>query len=179
MINLVKDGAAVKMIFTDSQYYLYGTGEILIPKNSLILVLDESDAITFRKAVTYDIFVSAPESQWSKSRSDIVAFYKENMVGSLSASGGDIVIDEDTIRLITDDALSDTSFHPVKNYVIKSEMDKKADKEDTFADGEYIWDSASQKMILRYYNVDGVAIDDIELFDTNANGQILLPNITF
>lgn len=82
MVNLAKlDDSAVKFTFTDSQHYLTGDGEITVPLNSLILVLDESNMATFKK-VDGDPFISflISESNFS-SKADLEAFYKENMVG--------------------------------------------------------------------------------------------------
>ena len=86
MVTISKDGNSIKFTFQDSIYYLYGDGVIEAPVNSLSLVIDESDMITFRKASSNDIFVSVPLSETNFStKSDVITFYKENMVGG----GGD------------------------------------------------------------------------------------------
>ena len=50
MVNIQTDGSAIKFTFTNSDHYLMGNGEITVPKNALILVLDESDMVTFKKS---------------------------------------------------------------------------------------------------------------------------------
>lgn len=83
MVNISKQDNAIIFAFTDSQYYLFGTGSIEVPMNALSLVIDESDMITFRKASSNDIFVSVPLDETNFStKADVVDFYKENMVGS-------------------------------------------------------------------------------------------------
>ena len=58
MIYLSTDGASIIFDFVNSQHYLYGTGQIIVPLNTLTLVIDESDMVTFKKSEG-DIFVSA------------------------------------------------------------------------------------------------------------------------
>lgn len=83
MVTISKQDNAIIFAFTDSQYYLFGTGSIEVPMNALSLVIDESDMITFRKASSNDIFVSIPLDETNFStKADVIDFYKENMVGS-------------------------------------------------------------------------------------------------
>ena len=57
MVNISKFGdSAIKFTFTDNYRYLHN-GEIEVPLNSLILVVDESDMVTFKK-IDGDPFVS-------------------------------------------------------------------------------------------------------------------------
>lgn len=44
---------------------------------------------------------------------------------------------------------------------------------------EYVWDSTENKMVLRLRDLDEVILNDIEFFDTNNDGDILLPSRTF
>ena len=107
MVNLAKlDDSAVKFTFTDSQHYLTGNGEITVPLNSLILVLDESNMATFKK-VDGDPFISflISESNFS-SKADLEAFYKENMVG-----GGGVDPEE-----VVDIVASGTSYYDGVEY---------------------------------------------------------------
>lgn len=99
MISLQKVDNAIKFTFTDSQHYLYGDGVIEVPVNSLLLVEDKSDAVTFKK-IDGDVFVSAPVAEFGMSKAEIEAFYKENMVGS---TGG---IDSGTVQSMIDTSIS-------------------------------------------------------------------------
>ena len=87
MITLQTSGdSAVKFVFENSQHYLYGDGEIVVPKNSLILVEDSSDMVTFKK-IDGDIFVSANIAEFGMSKSELESWYKDNMVGSTGGGG--------------------------------------------------------------------------------------------
>lgn len=101
MISLQKVDNAIKFTFTDSQHYLYGDGVIAVPVNSLLLVGDKSDAVTFKK-IDGDVFVSAPVAEFGMSKAEIEAFYKENMVGS--TGGGDITSGE--VQTMIDESIS-------------------------------------------------------------------------
>lgn len=89
MVNIQKVDNVIKFTFTDSDFYLYGTGSISVPVNSLSLYIDESDMITYKKANSNDIFVSVPIDQTNfSSKADAIDFYKNNMVGSTGGGGG-------------------------------------------------------------------------------------------
>ena len=59
MINVSKQENGVLFTFTNSDKYLYGSGTIEVPFNSLSIIQDESDNITLRKSASNDIFISA------------------------------------------------------------------------------------------------------------------------
>ena len=82
MVNISKFGdSAIKFKFTDNDHYLFN-GEIEVPINSLLLVLDESDMVTFKK-IDGDPFVSFLISNSNfASKNDLENFYKTSMVGS-------------------------------------------------------------------------------------------------
>lgn len=101
MVRLEKHGdSAVRFIFTDSDHYLYKDGVVDVPVNSLSLVIDESEMVTFKKASTGDPFISfrLDKSNFS-SRDELLTFYKENMVGA----GG---ISEEEVQEMIDAATS-------------------------------------------------------------------------
>lgn len=101
MVRLEKHGdSAVRFIFTDSDHYLYKDGVVDVPVNSLSLVIDESEMVTFKKASTADPFISfrLDKSNFS-SRDELLTFYKENMVGA----GG---ISEEEVQQMIDAATS-------------------------------------------------------------------------
>lgn len=59
MITITKQDNGVLFGFEDSKKYLYGNGSILVPFNTLSIIADESDMITFKKAASNDAFLSA------------------------------------------------------------------------------------------------------------------------
>ncbi len=97
-IQLTKNDESVLFTFTDSKHYLTGNGRIEVPLNSLSLVIDSSDMVTFRKAASNDIFVSAPISDFGMSKAEIEEWYAENMVG---ASGGGGIDPETLAELVS------------------------------------------------------------------------------
>ena len=59
MINIVKNSNdSFKVTFDDQQFYLQD-GVILLPMNSLVLVIDSSDIATFKKVDNGDVFFSS------------------------------------------------------------------------------------------------------------------------
>ena len=59
MIQIVKDGNVASILFTDSDFYLFNSGQIIVPLNSLSMVVDKSDMATFRKSSNNDLLFSA------------------------------------------------------------------------------------------------------------------------
>lgn len=59
MINITKNGNVSVILFTDSDYYLFNSGQIIAPLGSLTMVVDSSDMVTFRKAANNDLLFSA------------------------------------------------------------------------------------------------------------------------
>ena len=86
-IQLSKNGNAVKFDFDDNSHYL-NDGTIEVPVNSLTLVTDESNMFTFKKAASDDIFISGLYSEIGMSKAELIAWYKDNMVGSTGGGGG-------------------------------------------------------------------------------------------
>ena len=78
MINLSTNENAIIFEFIDSKHYLTGDGTIEVPKSSLTLVTDDSDMATFRKSASNDIFVSAPYSEFGKSKAELISWFEEN-----------------------------------------------------------------------------------------------------
>ena len=112
MVTLQKSGdSAVKFVFTDSDHYLYGNGEVVVPVNSLSLVIDESEMVTFKKAATADPFISfRADNSNLGTKEAIEQFYKENMVGSTGGDGSGVtpsevqeMIDNSLVDYYTDD----------------------------------------------------------------------------
>lgn len=108
MVNLQKSGdSAVKFVFTDSDHYLYGNGEIEVPVNSLLLVIDESDMVTFKK-LSGDPFLSfRADNSNLGTKEAIEQFYKENMVGSTGGGGSESGITSGEVQTMIDNSLED------------------------------------------------------------------------
>lgn len=59
MINITKNGNVSVITFTDSDFYLFNSGQIIAPLGSLTMVIDSSDMATFRKSANNDLLFSA------------------------------------------------------------------------------------------------------------------------
>lgn len=107
MVNLQKFGdSAVKIVFTDSDHYLYGNGEIEVPVNSLLLVIDESEMVTFKK-LSGDPFLSfRADNSNLGTKEAIEQFYKENMVGSTGGGGSESGITSGEVQTMIDESIS-------------------------------------------------------------------------
>ena len=112
-ITLTKNDESVLFTFADSDHYLTGNGTIEVPLNSLSLVIDESDMVTFRKAASNDIFVSAPISNFGMKKAELEEWYAENMV-----DGG---INEEDVQELIDESIDKTIVsvsYDSKNHVL-------------------------------------------------------------
>lgn len=266
MITLSNNGDAIVFTFVNSDFYLYGNGTLTVPPNSLSLILDDSGTITFYKAATNDVFVSAPASEWEQTPTEIEQFYKTSMVSAGGGSAikelylgtaydtvdastcevtkyevGDVVCghtitDEDFHYLIyvytnenqecsltavdMDNYITENEFRSgttVVNHVVRGVVDPRSEKvhteysdsgtpiasgdvavlsvnESGFTVGhiqdaineavdnsfthkaEYVWDSTKNKMVIKYKRYDGTYTDFVDIFETNAQGEILLLN---
>lgn len=84
MVNISKQDNTIVFSFTNSDFYLYGTGTVEVPMNSLSLYVDESDMITYKKAQSNDVFISVPIDETNfANKAAAITFYKENMVGAV------------------------------------------------------------------------------------------------
>ena len=129
MVTLTASGNSVVFTFENSNHYLYGNGEIEVPKDSLILVIDKSDIVTFRK-IDGDVFVSfnINDSNFS-SKDEIEEFYKENMVGG----GGSV--DSGQVQTQIDQSISgkvDTSVFDTYSANTNTELNNKLNKDGTY-----------------------------------------------
>lgn len=128
MITLTKNGNAVKFLFEDSQHYLIGDGEIEVPVNSLSLIIDESEMVTFKKASSDDIFVSFNPADSNLSTKDgVIDFYKNNMVGSTGGGSGSGVTSGE-VQTMIDASLEDYPTiddvdETLEDYYTKDEVD--------------------------------------------------------
>lgn len=119
MITLSKSGNAVKFTFDENDHYLQN-GTIEVPVNSLALIMDDSDMVTFRKSASNDIFVSANYSEFGMSKAELEAWYKTNMVGSSGGGGGTGGTTPEEVQEMIDASLTP--------YSTTSEVDSKIDE---------------------------------------------------
>ena len=104
MINLSTTESSIIFTFTDSNHYLTGDGTINVPKSSLSLITDDSQMATFRKAPSNDIFVSAPYSEFGKSKEELIEWFEENGFsdGGIAPEEVEQMIDEAVIPIEND-----------------------------------------------------------------------------
>lgn len=143
MVNISKQTEdSIKFVFENSQHYLIGNGEISVPLNSLQLVIDSSDMVTFKK-LDGDPFVSfnIDESNFA-SKDALVEFYETEMVG-----GGGIPTEE--IQEMIDDSIA-----PIKA--------------ETVTDAEYI----SSAHTINLYNISGTVLSSIDATDFIKDGMV-------
>lgn len=140
MVSLQKiDDSAVKFVFTDSDHYLYGNGEVVIPVNSLSLVIDESEMVTFKKSATGDPFISfRADNSNLGTKEAIEQFYKENMVGA----GG---ISEEEVQDMIDAATSGMPSSQVVEQLRTDLNTVSGDVSNLQGETQGIWDTIDEK----------------------------------
>ena len=101
MITLNASGGSITFEFSGNSTYL-NDGQITVPVNSLALIIDESDFVTFKKSHSNDIFVSANIAEFGMTKAELESWFKENAVGS--TGGGGITSGE--VQSMIDEAVS-------------------------------------------------------------------------
>lgn len=119
MVNLTKQGDAIRFTFSNCPHYL-NDGTIDVPVNSLTLVVDESDMVTFRKSASNDIFVSTLISEFGMSKAQLIQWFKENMVG-----GGGVTPTE--VQSMIDESISGKADTSAVTVSINAAVSGKAD----------------------------------------------------
>lgn len=106
MITVTKQSNSVLFEFENNPHYLQ-QGTMEVPFNSLILVEDESDMLTFRKASTNDILFSAMFTEFSSlgnTKEDVVSALEDMMFAEGGSGGG---VDPEDVVEIVESALTD------------------------------------------------------------------------
>lgn len=103
MITLNASGGSITFTFSGNSTYL-NDGVITCPVNSLALIIDESDMVTFKKSQSSDIFVSANIAEFGMTKAELESWFKENAVGSTGGGGGDITSGE--VQTMIDESIS-------------------------------------------------------------------------
>ena len=122
MINLTSSGGTITFAFDNNSGYLQN-GTIEVPVNSLSLIVDESDMVTFKKANSNDVFVSALASDFGMTKAQLISFYKDNMVGS--TGGGGITSGE--VQTMIDESISGKADASAVTESINAAVSGKAD----------------------------------------------------
>lgn len=169
MVRLEKHGdSAVRFIFTDSDHYLYKDGVVDVPVNSLSLVIDESEMVTFKKASTGDPFISfrLDKSNFS-SRDELLTFYKENMVGAGGLSEEEV---QEMIDAATSGMPSSEVVEQLRNDLntLSGEVDTKVDTT-TYESGQYATAQALNE--LQENKLDASAYTPTDLSEYWTSGQ--------
>ena len=135
MISINKQGNAIRIDFTDNDKYLFN-GTMEVAPNELMLVVDESDMITFKRTTNGDVLFSQAVNNIKISGSAVT---KDNVIEKFAAIGysqssgggagavtsvngqtGDVVLTATSLGAITK-ADADTL------YATKSDLNSKAD----------------------------------------------------
>lgn len=100
MINITKNGNVSVITFTDSDFYLFNSGQIIAPLGSLTMILDKSDMVTIRKSSNNDLLFSA---KLGKIKINGVFLTKQNAQTlfdeALGGSGGSVLKFEEVQQL--------------------------------------------------------------------------------
>lgn len=80
MVQISSTTNSVIFTFDGNQHYL-SNGTIEVPKDSLALVVDDSDMVTFKKADSNDIFLSITLDELGMTKNEIISFYQSDMTG--------------------------------------------------------------------------------------------------
>lgn len=127
MISINKQGNAIVIEFTDNDKYLFN-GKIEVAPNELIVVVDQSDMVTFKRASNGDVLFSQLVDDIQIAGSPVT---KDTVIdqfaligftsGGGGGGGGTITVDSE---------LSTTSENPVQNKVITNAINGKQDAGD-------------------------------------------------
>ena len=140
MITLNASGGSITFEFSGNSTYL-NDGTITVPVNSLALIIDESDMVTFKKSHSNDIFVSANVAEFGMTKAELESWFKENAVGS--TGGGGITSGE--VQSMIDEAVSgkvDADFDNSLGFDINDDLG-------VYAEGNYediVFNTASSKV---------------------------------
>lgn len=156
MIQINKVGNAIVIKFTDNDKYLFN-GTIEVAPNELMVVVDQSNMVTFKKMSNGDTLFG---QSYEKIRINDEPVTKENIVekfatiGFTSGSGGGavdsvngqtgtVIITASSIGAMTKET-ADATYQPIGDYAVKSELsdlvttEQLNTKQDTLVSGQNI-----------------------------------------
>ena len=88
MIQITKNGNVSVILFTDSDFYLFNSGQIIVPLGSLTMVVDKSDMATFRKSSNNDLLFSAKISKVTINGTQLTKDNAQTLFDEALGSGG-------------------------------------------------------------------------------------------
>ena len=161
MVTISSTTNSVIFTFDDNQHYL-NNGTIEVPKNSLALVVDDSDMVTFKKADSNDIFLSITLDELDMTKEEVISFYQSDMTGG---GGGESGVTSGEVQTMIDEAVSGKADSSSVTEEISAAVSGKAD---TSAVTEAISAAVSGKADTSTVEaLSGQVIDD-ELVITNG-----------
>lgn len=108
MITIQTQSDGVLFNFQDSTRYLYGDGSILTPYNSLTLIADESNVLTFRKSASNDIFITAGYDELGySSKEEAINDLKTKLFKATGGGGSESGITSGEVQTMIDNSLED------------------------------------------------------------------------
>lgn len=149
MVTLSTSGNSIILSFQDNQHYL-NNGVITAPKNSLILVTDDSDMATLKK-IDGDVFVSALYSELGMTKNELETWFKENATTNYGGGGGGGDVTSAQVQTMIDESISG-----------------KADAVSAVCSAEYVESSTT----IDFKNIDGTVISSIDASDFIIDGMI-------
>ena len=151
MVTITSSGNSVQFTFQNCPTYL-NNGTIETPKDSLALVVDDSDMVTFKKADSNHIFLSITLDELGMTKGEIISFYQSDM------TGGNGVTPEEVEEMI-DEATSgkaDTSTVEALSGEVQTLSGEVANKADATALTAYFDDAkyemSGQTHVINFYN---------------------------
>ena len=184
MISINKQGNAIVIEFTDNDKYLFN-GKIEVAPNELIVVTDDSEMATFKKASNGDVLFSQLISDIQIAGSPVtkdtiidqfatIGFISgEDTVSSVNGQTGDVVITAESLN-VYNKAEIDTALNGKQaagDYATKTELQNvsadKADKADVYTKQEVNDKLATKQATL----VQG---DNITLSTPDAEGKVTI-----
>lgn len=93
MVNFTRNSDSFNVSFEDSKHYLFGSGQLSFPFNSLIMILDDSEMVSFQKAETNDNVFSVLISElqfegMQATRQNIEQAFNDTTMSSGGGGGG-------------------------------------------------------------------------------------------
>lgn len=86
MVQITSSGSSVSFQFTNSPFYLYGNGTMNFPLNSLLMLIDSSDMVSFKNEAG-DVVVSTTLAELGKTKAEMEELYQSAFVGSQGGGG--------------------------------------------------------------------------------------------
>lgn len=153
MVQISSTTNSVIFTFDGNQHYL-SNGTIEVPKDSLALVVDDSDMVTFKKADSNDIFLSITLDELGMTKNEIISFYQSDMTGG--GSGG---VTSGEVQTMIDESISgkaDTSTVEALSGQVQTLSGEVANKADATALTAYFDDAkyemSGQTHVINFYN---------------------------